>query len=163
MPEPRITEFALPGILQEIARLSTPEIAIVVAREWGGRRLYVPRTLGTSHPLAQKVGRRAALLICAHLGGEQIEIPAARTYLRWYDARRLKAEGRSYAEISRAIGVSTRQVAILLRGFESGDALVPADTPHQAEICPLCQHKVRPPQTRRGDPRQLDLYSVGLR
>jgi hypothetical protein len=151
----RISEFALPGILQEIARFSTPEVAIALARKWGGRRLYVPQSLGALHPLAKAVGRKAALLICAHFGGEQIAVPAARTYLRWHDARRLKALGHTTAEISRAIGVSERQTFKLLLGFEPCGAPASPVASSHAEICPVCNRGLRHRKSRRGDDKQL--------
>jgi len=163
MPDdlPRVTEHALPGILQEIARFSTPEVAIAMARECGGRRLYVPRTLSHNHPLAAIIGRKAALLLIAHYGGEQIVIPAARTYLRWFDARRLRIAGKSRAEISRAIGVTMRQVEILLEGFEAPGATAPAAESAEVPICPICGHKPKPPTPKPADPRQFVL--PGLR
>ena len=157
----RVTEFALPGILQEIARFSTPEVAIAMAREWGGRRLYVPRTLSAGHRLGSIIGRKAALLLCAHYGGEQIDIPGARTYLRWYDARRLKAAGKSQPEISKAIGIGIRQVQILLKGFEPGDPLTIEAKSIAAPACAVCGHKPKPTSPKAGDPRQFVL--PGLR
>jgi hypothetical protein len=152
-----VTEFALPGILQEIARFSTPEVAIAMAREWGGRRVYVPRTLSAGHRLARIIGRKAALLLCAHYGGEQIDIPGARTYLRWYDARRLKAAGKSHPEISKAIGIGLRQVQILLKGFEPGDPLTVEAQNATPPACAVCGHKLRAPTPKAADPRQFSL------
>jgi Mor family transcriptional regulator len=156
MPD-RITEYALPGILQQIARLCTPDIAVAIARKWGGRRLYVPETIRVSHDLSDAIGRRAALLICSNYGGEQILIPSCRAYLRWYDARRMRASGKSIAEISRAIGVSTRRVFKLLEGFHSDDLQVEGCSPAHAEICPICQHKLRVKRKIRADTRQLEM------
>lgn len=120
---PQITPYALPGVLAEIAHVAGVETAIAIAREFGGRRLYLPRTPASDHRLCKLIGEPPAKLICAHLtsgtAGDYFAVPSARAFLHWYDARRLRAQGKSHPEISRAIGVSTKQVALLLRGFDT--------------------------------------------
>jgi hypothetical protein len=71
MPDgaPTITRYALPPTLAEIARITSVEVAIAIARKWGGRRLYLPATL-------------------PHLYD--------RTYLRRYDARQFFLERRQF-------------------------------------------------------------------
>lgn len=116
-----ITAEQLPGLLADIARITTPEIAIAVARQHGGRRLYIPRTPPIDHPLCDLVGRQAALLIAEHLGGDRYEVPAARTILRWADAHRFRAQGMSHAQISQALGITRDHVAQLLAGAPIGE------------------------------------------
>jgi hypothetical protein len=120
MTEPQITSDALPGILAEIARITTVEVATILARTYGGRRLYVPARVPDQHPLTRLIGRPAALLIAAHLGGERHNVPAARTILRWVDAHRLRAEGKTHPQISAALGITQLHVSRLLAGAPIG-------------------------------------------
>lgn len=153
-----IRRYLLPQTLQEIAEIATPEIAVAIARQWGGKKLYFPRTLASTHPLAKLIGRKAALVLCHHFATLEIEIPAARTYLRWHEARRLKAEGKSHAEIAEALKIGTRWVGKLLQGFdEGGEAAAAFAEPAHSQVCPLCSHKRRAPAPRTPDPRQLVL------
>jgi hypothetical protein len=119
----RMSAYALPGILCQIAQATTVETAIVIARAVGGQRLYLPREdhLKPGHALVKLVGQDAARTICARWGGERRDIPSARAYLHWYDCRRLRREGKTHAEISRALGLAMNTVAALLKGLARGD------------------------------------------
>jgi len=141
-----ITADMLPGILAEIARITTPEIAITVARKHGGRRLYIPKLPPDQHPLCALVGRAAAMLIAERLGGDRCEIPAARTTLRWADAHSLRAEGMTHAQISERLGITQLHVAALLAGAPIGEA--------QA----VKQAKAALRQARQNDGRQMTLF-----
>jgi hypothetical protein len=155
--QPKVTAYALPGMLAEIARLTTVEIAIVIARVHGGRRLYLPREPKRDHPLSKLIGSKAARLICAHWGGERHDVPSARTFLHWYDARRLRSQNLSHTKISRELGIGINHVARLLQGFEpSGPTLIePQDEP---AVCPVCRRRHRAvTTTERPDLRQLRL------
>jgi hypothetical protein len=158
---PKVTAYALPGVLAEMARIAGTDIAIAIAREYGGRRLYLPRAPKRDHPLCKLIGTRPARLICEKLTsaakGDYFQIPSARTYLHWYDARRLRTEGKSHTQISRAIGISTKQVALLLKGFEAPPATAAA-APEEPKMCPVChrRHRLQVPH-QAGDARQLRL------
>lgn len=121
MTEALIQADMLPGILAEIARLTTPDIAIAVARKHGGRRLYIPARVPDQHPLSDLVGRSAAVLIAQHFGGERHDVPAARTILRWYDAHRLRADGKTHAQISELLSLTQMYVSRLLAGAPIGE------------------------------------------
>ncbi|HVJ53473.1 MAG TPA: hypothetical protein VM689_13480 [Aliidongia sp.] len=108
----------LPELLQEIARLTTVSIAVSIAREWGGGRLYFPRKMAADHRLARRIGLKAATRLCRELGGEKFEIPAARHYLRWLDARALRVLRLSHQEIAELLKVNRKRVAELLEGFD---------------------------------------------
>jgi hypothetical protein len=92
------------------------------SREFGGRRLYIGQR--PSEELIDLVGGRDAWKIATRWGGEHDPIPAAKTYLHWYDVRVLRcqrdAAGKpmSHAEISRRLRLGTVRVAELLRGFD---------------------------------------------
>lgn len=160
MTAPRIAEHQLPGFLGEIARLAGVEVAVAIARGHGGRRLYLPEKVKPAHPLVRLVGSKAARLICHHFGGESRDIPAARTYLRWYDVRRLRDQAFTVAEISRRLGIGRRQVSELLKGYEPAAGVEPEAAPAR-EVCPACGRRcgtrhAAPPR----DTRQLTLPLV---
>lgn len=157
MTDDRPTEFALPGFLAEIARITTPEIAVAVARAHGGARLYIPRTVKRDHPLARLVGLQAARLIAAHFPADTYDVPSARTWLRWYDARRLADQGLSRDAIARRLKINRKRVSVLLQGYTPAPAPAIDETAAGPRLCPICGHKAHGTRHRAGDARQLEL------
>jgi hypothetical protein len=153
----RPTEWALPGVLAEIARLTSVEVAIAFARKWGGRELYIPERPRPDHALAQTLGRSAALIFCERYKRENLRIPSARSYPRWYDARRMKRSGKSASYIASKLGINIRRVIQLTHGVAADVAPVrPTDNPHPSR----CENCGRPFHPRRmtDDHRQFDLF-----
>ncbi|HLJ64145.1 MAG TPA: hypothetical protein VKT70_08575 [Stellaceae bacterium] len=111
-----LTVAGLPRLLALWAEAVGIEPVLAIARTFGGRRLYLPEVPKPDHPLAELIGIEAMATLCARFGRRRYDIPSVRTYLRWADARRLKEEGLSHAEISAALGVNLRQVSTLLAG-----------------------------------------------
>ncbi|TWB58706.1 hypothetical protein [Nitrospirillum viridazoti] len=126
-----ISEFALPGILADIARAAGVDTAVTIARQLGGRRYHFPRDPHPQHPLCALIGQPQARLVGTLLGGERMPVPSARTYLRWYDARSLRMAGASVVEICAALQLTESQVYRLLRGVEAPprEAALGAPTP----------------------------------
>jgi hypothetical protein len=129
----------LPEILQQFSRLTSPAVAVKIARAWGGRvTFYFPERLSRSNKLAKLIGHKEASILCAHFARERIKIPSARTYLRWYDARYYYlVEKRSKPWIAEKLGVNLTHVRQLLQGLEAHDAdtdLPAIDNPR----CPMC-------------------------
>lgn len=160
----RITEAALPGILAEIARIASVPIAVAIARKYGGGRLYLRHSPRRTDALTVLVGIQAARLICGHWPGINVEVPSAKSYLNWYDARRLRShrdadgEPMSYDKIAKRLNISTRRVYDLLKGFTPGDAdSDELDEAETADRCPVCGSKPHGRRRHRGDDRQLEL------
>jgi hypothetical protein len=86
-------------------------------------------------------------------------MPKAATFLHWYDTRRLRAEGRSLSQISRALDLSMRQIKDLLRGFEASNEVLTDRTPASVARCGVCGRRHGRP-TARSDLRQRDLFGV---
>jgi hypothetical protein len=115
MADPR---YYLTGALAEIAEVAGLPAALAVAERYGGSRLYVPKRAPDSHELVQLVGRDAADAICRFYGGldrggEPITIPLGprRFYARARAAaEKMRAEGKSVAEVTRALGVARSSV-----------------------------------------------------
>lgn len=115
-PHIRATPFGLPGILSEIAAVTSIEVALKVACAFGGIELYIRRKPGDDHPLALAVGLEVATIIGGHFGGGARKIPSAKPYRRWREVHRLRDEGKSVAEIAAAVDLGKRYVYRLLEG-----------------------------------------------
>jgi len=155
-PSVEISEYALPGLLGEMARIVGVDVAIAVARRFGGRRLYIPQKMKRDNLLAKAVGMKAASIIARHYSGDTFEIPSARHSLRHYDARKHRAKGKSSAAIAEALGIGERQVRALLQGFEVGEISEQETEEHFAH-CPVCGHRQKAKAVRSPDSRQLVL------
>lgn len=127
-----------PESLKEIAAMIGPAATIALVREYGGRSVYFPESLRPGHHLAKKLGRQAALRLSAAFGRNRIVIPANRTYLRWYDARVLKLQGKPNTEISRLLHVTKAHVDDLLEGFDPAEYEKIAPEAAAALRCPSC-------------------------
>lgn len=109
---------AMPVMIQTVANLSSPHLAVRFARRFGGQRLYFPQKLYTAHPIVRCLGERAATRVCAVWLKETLEVPSATTYLRWIDARALAVAGLSRSAIAGQMGLSLRHTHRLLEGFD---------------------------------------------
>lgn len=146
----------LPGVLGEIARLTTVEVAVAVAKSWGGTRLYLPHEPKADHQLAKVVGLKPARVICRKLGGRRHDIPSARPALRWAEARRLREEEHlSHAEIAIRLGITLGHARTLVEGVEF--AATVASRHIRVLHCPICGKRRTPPHALAPDPRQLIL------
>ena len=111
----------MPPLIQRVAGLTTPALAIKFARTFGGQKLYVPRKIYSAHPLVKCVGWSAAVRISTEFGTEYLIVPSASNYLTWLDARVLRAWGLSQPDIARRLGVTLRHVGRLLAGFDAAE------------------------------------------
>lgn len=119
----------MPLHLQRIAAVVGAALAVKLARRFGGRNFYVPEKIYGAHPLAECLGLRAATMLCAEFAREEFELPSARPYLNWLDARALRVCGLSPAMIAGRLGIGLRQVQKLLVGFDPA-AIELSDTVH---------------------------------
>jgi hypothetical protein len=161
----RITAAALPGILAEIARLTTVEAAIAVARELGGKKFYTSTDPKRRHPLIRVLGWTAGRLVCNQLGGDMIEIPSAKAQLRKYDAVQLRLKGTSVRLIAAELGISISRAEQLVQGVPKGEAGAEVEVedgrPGVAPpACPVCGHRHRQPRPANEDGRQMVLFDL---
>jgi hypothetical protein len=150
----RPERIELPGVLGEIARLTTVEVAVAVAKSWGGTRLYLPHEPRSDHQLARVIGVKPARIICRKLGGRRHDIPSARPALRWAEARRLREEEKlSHAEIALRLGITMGHARQLCEGIE----FAASGGPRHIRVlhCPICGKRRTPPYVAANDPRQL--------
>lgn len=136
---PGLKPEGLPGVLAEIARITSVDVAVKIARHWNGER-YMPRDPGRDHALSKLVGIKAARLIAKHVGAGHIRIPNARGVLRYHDARRLRRSGATLPEIGAILGITAEQAGRLCKGvvLDHGHA-----TCGTGGGCPLCGHQDR--------------------
>lgn len=110
-----ITE-QLPGLLREIAEIAGEAAALRVAQARGGTRAYIPRpeNLSATHWLVQALGLEPARELASIYQGEHLDIPlgphAGNQAAITAAITRGLAEGRSAADIARAVGVTERTV-----------------------------------------------------
>jgi hypothetical protein len=151
----------LPPVLQEIAHLVGVDATIVLAKKYGGQRVYFPEALPHGHQLAKLIGRPAATILCRHYSRDRITIPTARVYLRWHEARvyRSPPYSKTPSQIATLLGVRVSHVRKLLRGFEP-DAGDGSEEPPEAAAqhrCPSCGRRASAGRPHgRHDAAQLD-------
>lgn len=113
-PVEKIDMRGWPAGLVELAEAVGPEAALILQRDWGGIRLYVPRSLDGRHPIALAIGMEAACKLCQWRPGEQLLLPSL--YAQRSRKAMIAAAKGSHAHIARALGVTERHV----RGVKAG-------------------------------------------
>ena len=63
------------SLSDEIRRTIGPAAHNVLLREMGGKRVFIPKSMGPHHPLAETLGRDTALALAEKFGGETYEVP----------------------------------------------------------------------------------------
>ena len=114
----RLGEFALPGILQDIAKVAGVEAALKVGAEKGGREVYFLGLKSISHDywLVDLVGKDAAVKITEALfcdRGAHVDVPRGPTSPQaecWLRMRERIFAGMTDGVIARELGVHERTV-----------------------------------------------------
>jgi hypothetical protein len=106
----------LPGRLQVIADAAGIDAAIAIAREFGGRRLYLPalKTLRQRrrHPLVALLGFERAVRVVEAIGGfgECFDVPTARNELIYLKLQDGLSRGLNTSELAQETGICRRAV-----------------------------------------------------
>jgi DNA-binding transcriptional ArsR family regulator len=104
----------LPGLLRDVADAFGEETALRLARELGGRYVYLPKAADRSHPVARVVGVKVLrYLIERHDELARIVIPKGPDRDRRLRARliaEMTAAGRTADQIAAATGLHVRTV-----------------------------------------------------
>lgn len=103
------------ALRDELAELLGEQGLAALCAARGGRRAYIPCSIGPGHWLAELLGPEAAERVAFHYGGCRIDVPL-RPPPADRDARicELRAAGESVAAIAAETGVSRRQVYRIL-------------------------------------------------
>lgn len=117
----------LPDLLARIADAAGEEAALLVAQEWGGRLLYLPKVFRTDHRLVELIGEDRARKIFAELGNGMVTIPLG-PYAGAAERRRIAAAaleaGKSHQQAAKDARVHLRTVerlAAKMRDDRQGD------------------------------------------
>lgn len=145
----------MPALIQDVARLTSADLALKFARRFGNTTLYIPRRATGGHPLAQCLGMKGAERLCAARGGETCVVPAATAYLRWLDARALLALGLKRGDVAVRLQVGPRYLRKLTEGFEPASIEVDAFVRGIGRLYGVGQGR-RTNRSRRCDPMQAD-------
>lgn len=104
------------GIYSEIEDQFGRDVALLIAREFGGGELYVPKKLKPGHRLIELLGAETAQRFVELFGGPigvQLQLPTgpflSRDHMRRHGIYLLKA-GHSLNEVARSLGVSRSSV-----------------------------------------------------
>lgn len=105
----------LPALLRDLADVVGLTVALRLAGEKGGTRVYVPASASPDHPLAAIVGIEGLRFLADRYGGTLVEVPLgphANFGLRFRRERirALLVAGGSEAQIARAVGCHVRTV-----------------------------------------------------
>lgn len=120
----------LPGVLAEIASVTSREVALRLAGAKGGRRVYLPRaqSLTDDHWLVKLVGPADADTICRHFWfadgstsragnerghGTRVDIPSAGAIQRRDAVRFMSIAGASISDMAKALHISERYVTMI--------------------------------------------------
>lgn len=111
----------MPPSLAELARVSSVAAALALAREYGGRRIYIPEVMTEDHPLAVLIGFDAATALAHHYPGDRPEIPMLRDWRAKVKANAIasaRRAGRTQAELAREYGMTERGIRLAERRAE---------------------------------------------
>jgi hypothetical protein len=87
--------------VHEIAMVIGRERALQLVEKFGGKRLYIPRTMTSEHKIALAIGLEGARLLAAasHLHGVR-DLPECASIRKAEEVRLLRRQGKSYPEIA---------------------------------------------------------------
>lgn len=111
----------MPPSLAELARVSSVAAALALAREYGGRRIYIPEVMTEDHPLAVLIGFDAAMALSHHYPGDRPEIPMLRDWRAKVKANAIasaRRAGRTQADLAREYGMTERGIRLAERRAE---------------------------------------------
>ena len=101
------------GMLPDTLGLIGLEKTLLLVHHFSGKRLFFPLKPSANHPLEEHLGRSTTERLCAHFGGDRLEVPLWRTVLlpaRNRLIRKLSANGESTNQLAMRFGLCMRQV-----------------------------------------------------
>ena len=103
----------LAGVLAEVADALGEDKARVLAKAFGGRRLYVPSKVQAEHPIALALGHPAAEELVKMFRGKTIDVPLGPASASARNAAAIltmAARGSDTHEIAKALCICARTV-----------------------------------------------------
>lgn len=102
-------------LTQDLIAMLGDDGFVALTEAFGGRRLYVPRTIGSDHEIAAALGEKEASKLSGYYAGAQLRIPLARE-LR---ARHYRASGLSNGKIATKLGMTEGGVEKMFARMDS--------------------------------------------
>jgi len=104
-------ELSRNSLIGEITRVVGVEAVTNLARDFGGRRVYIPATVSAKDQISRSIGLAAAIRLARQYGGDRVMIPAhPDRALRRAQIIALRARGLSVSRIARTLGCTERYV-----------------------------------------------------
>jgi hypothetical protein len=95
-----------PAELAFLAEIIGPRATLTLIEAHGGTRIKVPKNVNQGSALARAIGLDAARAMAGWRGGETVKVPLAKPWrIRLY-----RAEGLSYTQIARKLGIGESAV-----------------------------------------------------
>ena len=109
------------SLISEIAQKIGAEAAEHLARDFGGRRVYIPAAPWRGDQIARSIGMAAAVQLAQLCGGDRVMIPAhPDRALRRAQIIALRTRGVSVSRIARGLGCTERYVYKVLSSKKQG-------------------------------------------
>jgi Mor family transcriptional regulator len=105
-------------IVKDLAECVGLSNAIEIVRRWGGRELYIPKTVDGASPLALTLGLDCARKLCSIFGGERLRLPAERNALldlRNTAVMQMLESGKSMEAVGLEFGITRQRVKQIKR------------------------------------------------
>lgn len=106
------------AVLDDIASVIGMEAALLFAEQFAGERVYIPKDPATNPRIASAIGDELSARLCDALYRTVVSIP-----IRLVRERRVAAligQGKSKAEIGRALCITERQVYRIMERLRGG-------------------------------------------
>lgn len=71
------TRTSNPNVLEQIESVTSKEVAAILAKNYGGLKIYIPKTVKLNNPITQLIGREALEAIIREIGDGDLMIPAS--------------------------------------------------------------------------------------
>lgn len=105
------------SLISDITRVIGMRATSHLARDFGGRRVYIPAKVSSRDQITRSIGLGAAARLARSFGGDRVMIPAhPDRVLRRAQIVALRTAGVSVSRIARTLGCTERYVYKVLSG-----------------------------------------------
>jgi hypothetical protein len=111
--------MTLPKRAQEIAEMIGTEAMLLLTKKWGGRTLYVPKTMPAEHPIAAAIGYVPARRLTSQYGGDRLDIPRCIGAHNERAVLALRRQGLSESRIANELRIDNRSVRRVVRRIKT--------------------------------------------
>jgi len=112
------TSLRLPESLNGLARVIGLPAALILVKNYGGSRLYIPKSINKGHYIHKIIGTRAAKNLSLYYGGDTLSVPKAAVAVRAARDRSIKqrySNGTSASSLAREYNLTERRVWDILK------------------------------------------------